>query len=84
MCNIDGCQMSITFGLHRFLVLLLSKVTSETFKQLLCKVFVRQVKFPAGCWRFKPEELVRAQVQPGSYVQWRLGKNRSRLSRFAH
>ncbi|CAK9034840.1 unnamed protein product [Durusdinium trenchii] len=29
-----------------------------------------QVKFPNGTWRFKPYQLVRAHVQPRSYVQW--------------
>ena len=29
-----------------------------------------KVKFPAGSWRFRPRDLVRCNVQPGSYVQW--------------
>ena len=29
-----------------------------------------KVKFPNGCWRFRLRDLVRCNVQPGSYVQW--------------
>ncbi|CAE7220045.1 DEK1 [Symbiodinium natans] len=29
-----------------------------------------RVKFPNGTWRFKPSEMVRAHIQPLSYVQW--------------
>ena len=29
-----------------------------------------KVKFPKGSWRFKPSEIVRAPIQPQSYVQW--------------
>eukprot|EP00930_Biecheleria_cincta_P045234 TRINITY_DN31182_c0_g1_i1.p1 TRINITY_DN31182_c0_g1~~TRINITY_DN31182_c0_g1_i1.p1 ORF type:complete len:202 (+),score=36.47 TRINITY_DN31182_c0_g1_i1:63-668(+) len=29
-----------------------------------------KVKFPAGSWRFRPSELVRAHVQRRSFVQW--------------
>lgn len=29
-----------------------------------------KVQFPRGTWRFKPKDLIRAQVQPHSYVQW--------------
>jgi hypothetical protein len=29
-----------------------------------------KVKFPNGSWRFRPKDLVKSHVQPGSYVQW--------------
>ena len=29
-----------------------------------------KIKFPNGCWRFRPKDLVKSHVQPGSYVQW--------------
>ena len=29
-----------------------------------------KVSFPKGSWRFRPRDLVRCNVQPGSYVQW--------------
>jgi len=29
-----------------------------------------KVNFPKGCWRFKPSQMVRAHIQPMSYVQW--------------
>jgi len=29
-----------------------------------------RVQFPKGTWRFKPSQMVRAHIQPQSYVQW--------------
>lgn len=29
-----------------------------------------KVNFPQGSWYFRPRDLIRASVQPGSYVQW--------------
>ncbi|CAE7453444.1 CML22 [Symbiodinium natans] len=30
-----------------------------------------KVKFPNGCWRFRPREMVRCHIQHNSYVQWK-------------